>query len=149
VAELEQAGLSRDHLHAVARPGIPLEGLPQASPAIRRDELGRLDKGIWHTNLTLFWIALGVLAIAGAAGNLAWVTAMAVLMAASFLFGLALTRLPHTHLSDLKEALARGEIVLMADLPKERLAELEGLIHHRHPESAVGGVSWSHPAWGL
>ena len=44
---------------------------------------------------------------------------------------------------------AHGEILLMVDVTEERVADVENLVHHHHPEAAVGGVSWGTHAFGL
>lgn len=31
----------------------------------------------------------------------------------------------------------------MIDAPHKRVAEIEGYVHHHHPESITGGVSWT------
>lgn len=58
---------------------------------------------------------------------------------AGFLF----TDVHNVHLNEFREALQHGEILLMVDVPVRRVAEIEDLVYHRHPEVTVGGVGWA------
>ncbi len=55
---------------------------------------------------------------------------------------------PNVHLSEFRDALRHGEIVLAVDLPKDRLHPIDRRLISRHPEAVRGGVSWTFPALG-
>ena len=58
-------------------------------------------------------------------------------------------KLPHAHLTDLRVPLEHGEVVLLVDVPFERVREIEHLVAERHPEIGVGGVGWTIEAFGV
>lgn len=52
-------------------------------------------------------------------------------------------RVPDTHLDEFRGALSHSEVLLMVDVPKPRVAEIEKLVGRRHPETIPGGTSWT------
>ena len=36
-----------------------------------------------------------------------------------------------------------GEVLLMVDVPKRRVFEVEELVHRHYPDATVGGVGWT------
>ncbi|MBI5039891.1 MAG: hypothetical protein HZB57_01360, partial [Gammaproteobacteria bacterium] len=57
--------------------------------------------------------------------------------------GVRFTHVPNIHLREFAAALRHGELVLMVSVPRNRVAEIEDLVHRHHPDAAVGGVGWS------
>ena len=148
--ELVQAGVDEQHIHAVARDGVDLASLPQATVRQRQDAAGRIEAVAWNTNLALF-AAATVALLAALFLTTVWLAVGAlVVMAATFLGGAWFAlRVPDVHLDEFREAIAHGEIVLMVDVPPKRVAEIEDLVHRRHPEANVGGVGWSIEGLGI
>jgi Flp pilus assembly protein TadB len=142
--ELKRAGIDQQQIHAVAREGVDIRSLPGATPRQRRDEAGRLEGVAWNANLAVFALAVAALVASLFLGSLWLAVAALVVMLATFLGGAWFAvRVPDVHLAEFREALAHGEIVLMVDVPPGRVAEIENLVHRRHPEASVGGVGWS------
>ena len=148
--ELVQAGVDEHHIHAVARDGVDLTSLPEATVRQRQDAAGRIEAVAWNTNLALF-AAATVALLAALFLTSVWLAVGALLvMATTFLGGAWFAlRVPDVHLDEFREAIAHGEIVLMVDVPPKRVAEIEDLVHRRHPEANVGGVGWSIEGLGI
>ena len=148
--ELNQAGVDEQHIHAVAREGVDLSALPAATVRQRQDAAGRIEAVAWNSNLVLF-AAAAVALLASLFLQSLWLAIGAlVLMSATFLGGAWFAlRVPDVHLDEFREAIAHGEIVLMVDVPPKRVAEIEDLVHRRHPEANVGGVGWSIEGLGI
>ncbi len=144
IDELHEAGIDTKHMHAMARDGVDVQSLPPATARQRRDVCCRVENLLWNANLVVFGIALAALAFA--AWQSSWTGALAALtvLAATFFVGerFAAT-IPRAHLHEFREAIAHGEVLLMVDVPPERVAEVEDIVHRRHPEAVVGGVGWS------
>ena len=150
VDELAREGISVSNMHTHGARGTALDGLPISSSRQAHDAAGHLENFLWNANLLSFIVAFGIfIVLAFTTGPNQWLFAPAILMAANFLIGIRFVRLPNTHLNEFKDALAHGEILLMVDVSEDRVAAVEKLIHHHHPEAAVGGVSWGTPAFGL
>ncbi len=143
VEELERQGIARSEMHAVANPGIDISMLPSMDPGTARQVSGHSEKIYWTANLILFFVVLTAFIfflLIGAA--LSAVVAGIVLLASFFAGFLFVSRVPNVHLDEFSQALKHGEILLVVDVPKRRVAEIEHQVHRLHPEAVVGGVGW-------
>jgi len=143
IDELSRHGIDRRRMHMLSRPTTDLGGLPPIGVHQGRDRARQLETLLWDGNLVLFFLALAMLLVALYLGWMLVAVLMAAAMAVTFLLGLRATWLPDVHLDEFRDALAHGEVLLMVDVPKARVAEVEDRVHRRHPEAAVGGVGWS------
>lgn len=149
VAELEAAGVARNKIHTIAKPGVDIAGLPVANRAQRGDQVLLWERLFWDGNLGLFVVALAAAGLALYAGALAWAAVAATVAAATVVMGERFAvKLPHGHLGDVRVPLARGEVVLLVDVPRHRVREIEALIGH-HPEASIGGVGWTIVSAGI
>ncbi len=150
VRDLTAGLVSRRHIHAIARPGEDLGGLPAATPRQRGDFAARLERWIWDFNLTLFFVALAVLVAALWSADWPWAIAAALVAVANVALGYQFARhLPQTHVEDCQTPLRHGEILLLVDVPRWRLTEVERGLRTRHPEVEIGGVGWGWDALGI
>lgn len=144
VGDLEAAGVDRRRIHAIAGKGATLEKLPAASERQRHDAVWRLQQILWLGNLVLFVLGAIGLVVSVAQNSLIGavlsVAAMVLTLSAGVLFA---TRVPDTHLDEFRGVLAHSEVLLMVDVPKQRVAEIEELISRRHPEATAGGTGWT------
>ena len=148
--ELTRVGVDERQIHAVARDDVDLSALPAATVRQRQDAAGRIEAVAWNSNLALF-AAAAVALLASLFLQSLWLAIGAlVVMSATFLGGAWFAlRVPDVHLDEFREAIRHGEIVLMVDVPAKRVAEIENLVHRRHPEANVGGVGWSIEGLGI
>ncbi len=149
VDELVQNGLDRSHVHALAGGRMKLSNLSPATPQQRADKVWLLERLFWNGNLAVFTLALLGLLASLYWGFSTWSVLAIGIMLITFIVGerFAVT-LPHIHLNEFRGALSHGEVLLMVDIPKERVAEIEELVHRGHPEAGVGGVGWTVEALG-
>jgi len=145
VQELQQHGIERRHIHAIAGQGVDPGDLPQATPQQRGDMAARIEQVLWLGNLTVFFMALLLLIImALLQSGWFWLLLPAGIMLVSFLAGLGFTsRVPNVHLAEFRDALRHAEVLLLVDVPIRQVARVEELVHRSHPEAAAGGVGWS------
>lgn len=144
VSDLEAARVVRHRIHAIAGKGATLAHLPAANELQRHDAAWRLEQVVWAGNLALFFLALtglvASIALGFSVGTLLSVALMALTFVAGALFAI---RVPDTHLDEFRGALSHSEVLLMVDVPKQRVAEIEELIERRHPEATAGGSGWT------
>ncbi len=144
VSDLEAAGIGRQHMHAIAGKGVALTQLPPATERQRRDAAYRLERLLWNANLGLFFLGFIGLAISLASswsiGLVLSIALMVLTLVAGALFAL---RIPDTHLDEFRGVLSHGEVLLMVDVPKRQVADIEELLYRRHPEVAPGGTGWT------
>jgi len=151
VDELLLKRIDSHHIHVLAREGTPLGDLPEASlfqksdfiPAVERGlavgGITGLLAGIAIVSLPLAELSLGGGAILGAglagAGIGAWVSSM---------IGVDV---PNSQIHQFEQAIGAGEILMMVDIPKSRVEEVEALIYGHHPSAAAGGTEPHIPAF--
>jgi hypothetical protein len=150
VADLEATGVDHAHIHAMAGRGMTLEKLPLANKRQRQDAAWRLQHTVWTGNLVLFSLGLISLIISITQYSLAGSILSLFLMILTFTAGvLFATRVPDTHLDEFRGVLSHCEILLMVDVPKQRVAEIEEMIYRHHPEATAGGTGWTIEALGI
>jgi hypothetical protein len=149
VLELTSHGVDLDHIHTLANKKVRLQGLPNAEHQ-NRDLGHRIEDLLWKGNLAMFCLALvSLLILPLIIGLTAWLLLPVGIMLATFIGGLLFSRVPNTHLDEFRDALAHGEILLMADVPQKHVANIEDRVHHHHPEATVGGVGWESEVFGF
>jgi hypothetical protein len=145
VEELEASGIPHTHLHVIAGLSHDLKDLPEAT-LWQRTELAH---GIeWGTGLGgVAGLLGGLLAVAfPPAGIVLGGGALLAGTAAGAGFGALVTALlgsqEHNHRLDVfQDALARGELLLMADVARDREAAVREAILRHHPEARIGSVT--------
>ena len=142
VDELKAEGIAEHHLHVVGNLAQDLRGLPEA--------------GVWQKTELAHGIEWGI-GLGGAAGLLGGVLAVsfppaglvlgggAILAAAAGGAGVGavvqamLGSQEHNHeLDGYAEAIGKGKLLLMADVPRGRVEEISELIRGHHPEAEIG-----------
>jgi hypothetical protein len=150
VADLDSLGVDRAHMHALARPDVDLGDLPPATTRQQRDFLMRIERGLWDGNLLLFALAGIGLIVAAVLGNTLGVVAAAIVMLASFLGGAWFAMsVPDVHLEEFRSALQHGEILLLVDVSRDCVQDVEELMVRRHPEAVPGGSGWTPDRFGV
>jgi len=149
VNELIERGINTRNIHAIAR-GVNLKALPAATERQKADTTFRLERFVWSANLILFLLALIVFVTGLVSADLLWVAVSLLVMLATFVAGEQfVVRIPDVHLTEFTDALSHGEVLLMVDVPAQRVAEIEDFVHHHHPEACVGGVGWAVSAFDM
>lgn len=141
ITDLEASGIAHRHLHVVASLSQDLEDLPEAT--------------VWQKTELTHGIELGVGlgGIAGLLGGLLAVTfppaglilgggALMATAAAGAGVGGIISALMSSHdhnhaLDDFQSAIEAGEILLLADVPKQRVDDIRTLILQHHPEAKI------------
>ncbi len=150
--DLLLARIDEGHIHFVAREGTDMSGLHpanllQTSDVVRSAEaglcIGGLTGGIlgavvaWYFPLVgeaPQWGLMGVLAIVGAAFG-AWSASM---------IGVSV---PSQRLRRFEAAIQSGQFLLMTDVPRARVEEIETRLQALHPEAHLEGIEANIPAF--
>jgi hypothetical protein len=144
VDDLLLARIEERHIHIVAREGTPLEDLPEAGVAQRSDLVPALQKGVAAGGLS--GLLAGALAVTFPPAGL--------VLGGGALLGLTLfgagfgawmasmvgVGLPSSRIEKFETAIARGELLLMIDVPRARVEEIEAMVKRHHPESELEGI---------
>lgn len=126
-----------------------LGDLPKATLWQQKDYAHQAEHWLWTANLILFFIAMGVLLYGILTGNGLLAVIMLGLMGLTFAAGLKWIRVPDTSVQEFRSALSHGEVLIMVDVPRRRVVEIENLVRKTHPEAVAGGTSWMVDALGI
>lgn len=150
--DLLLARIAEPHIHFVAREGVDMSGLHaanvlQTSDVLRAAQLGLVIGGVVGTVAGLAvavffpivgdspqWGVAAVLAVLGGLFG-AWAASMIGISA------------PSHRLERFRPAIEQGQILLMVDVPRSRVAEIEARLQALHPEAHLEGVEPNIPAF--
>ena len=144
VDELLLARIEERHIHVVAREGTPLEELPQARLAQSSDLVPALQRGVAAGGLS--GLLAGVLAItfppAGLVLGGGALVGLALFGAGfgAWMSGMVGVGLPSSRIEPYGRAIAAGQLLLMIDVPRARVGEIEALVIRHHPDAELEGV---------
>lgn len=150
VRDLMADHVSRRHIHTIAKSGVDIGGLPEATLRQRSDAGAKLERWLWDMNLVVFCAALAMLAVALWSADWLWAAGAVFVAASTVTLGyLFAGHVPHTHVEDCRTPLRHGEILLLVDVPRWRIPEVERRLRQSHPEVEIGGVGWGLDALGI
>jgi hypothetical protein len=150
VRDLGSIGVDRVYMHTVAREDIDLSDLPPATERQRRDLLKRVERTLWDGNLAVFGLAFAGLIISLGYDNLAGMVFSGAVMIVSLVSGtLFAMRTPTTHLDEFHSALHHGEVLLMVDVTRDCMEDVEEYMRRLHPDAVTGGSAWTPDAFGV
>lgn len=151
VNDLLLARIEARHVHVLARDGTVLDDLPEASLFQKSDVVHGVEQGLALGGLTgaivgliMVWLAPSGLDLNGVA---VLTMALAGAVVGGWASGMIATDVPNTRLSRFKAALEEGRVLLMVDVPKARVAEIDALIRSHHPEAGMYGTEPTIPAF--
>ena len=139
------------HIHVIAGKGIPLEALPQAGLAQSSDVLPALARGTAAGAVTGMLAGLVALAFPPVGLTIAGGAVVAITLAGAgfgaWMATMVGVDLPNTRLKRFEEAIARGELLMMVDVPLRRIGEIEAVVKGHHPEAEISGTDPTIPAF--
>lgn len=150
--DLLLARISEPHIHFVAREGSDMTGLHtanvlQTSDVIRAAQAGLVIGG--SVGAVLGVLAAVFFPIVGDSPQWGMVTVLAIVGAgfgawASSMIGISA---PSIRLKRFEPAIEEGQILLMVDVPRSRVDEIEERLQALHPEAHLEGVEPNIPAF--
>ncbi|MEW8626840.1 MAG: hypothetical protein AB2551_13875 [Candidatus Thiodiazotropha sp.] len=150
VKDLMFTRVNRQHIHTIAKPGMDLKELPAATIRQRSGFTAQLESWLWDINLLLFFAAIAIMLIGVWAAEWLLVAGCLAAMALSVALGYYFSGQVHqAHIDDFDVPLKHGEILLLVDVPRWRVSQVERTIRQQHPEVELGGVGWGIDALGI
>ena len=149
--ELLLTRIEDGHIHVMAKDGIPLTGLHEASILQKTDLVHGAETGLAvgggigiiaglvamffpPAGMDLQLVTILLTALIGAAFG-AWVASMVA------------SAIPNSRLKSFESAIAAGHILMMVDVPSGRVDEIRGLVAAHHPEAMGSGIEPTIPAF--
>jgi len=149
VDELLLAHIEWKHIHLLAREGTPLEALPEATLSQKSDLVPALQRGIGAGAATGLLAGLVAVAFPPAgltiAGGAVAATALAGAGFGAIMSTIVGVGLPSTRLERFQDAINAGQLLMIVDLPRDRVEEIEALVKSHHPDAGIEGTDPSVP----
>lgn len=136
--ELLLARIENRHIHVLAKDGVPLEGLHEASILQKTDFVHGAESGLVIGGAIGILAGLIAIVFPPAGVNLQGVTILVTaLIGAAFgawVSSMVASSIPNTRLKTFESGIEAGRILMMVDVPASRVDEIRRLIASRHPE---------------
>ena len=151
VDELLLKRVDEHHIHVVAKEGTAMGDLPEANLLQKSDFIPAMERGLAVGGITgvLAGIAAVTFPPAGLVlgGGAILGTSLAGAGFGAWISGMIGMDVPNTQIEKFKGAIENGEVLMMIDIPKTRVEEIEALIHQLHPDADMGGTEPHIPAF--
>ncbi|MEA1888166.1 MAG: DUF1269 domain-containing protein [Pseudomonadota bacterium] len=151
VDDLLLARIDVNHIHVIAKEGTEMMDLPEATLAQKSDVVTALERGI---------------TVGGATGLLAGVVAVSfppagLVLGGGALLGIALAgtgfgalmstmigvSAPNSRHKQFEDAIKEGELLMLVDVPKDRVDEIESLVKQHHSDVNIEGTEPTIPVF--
>ena len=142
VAELRSDGIEDRHMHVLAKRDTPLEDMHEASWFQKTDFVPALERGAAlgaSTGLLAGLVGLRFAGFAIAGGPVLGVLFFGATIGA-MMSGLAGLQVGNSKIKQYEEAIEKGELLVMVDIPKERIDEISKVIAKHHPDAKFEGI---------
>jgi hypothetical protein len=144
VNELLLARVDERHIHVMAKEGTPMEDLPEAHLAQKSDLVPALERGLAFGGITGVVVGLVAITVPPAGVVLGGGAILASTLAGAGIGAWISTMIgvdvPNTRLTMFEEAIQNGEFLMMVDVAKDRVEEIDELVKRSHPEAEIKGT---------
>lgn len=151
VNELLLARIEERHIHIIANDRIPLGDLPEAGLTEKTDFIPALEKGMiagGATGVVASLVALAFPAVGVAvAGGIVLGSGLAGAGLGAWISSMVGISIPNSRLERFHDAVESGQILMLVDVPRARVEEIEGKVKQLHPEASVQGTDPMIPAF--
>ncbi len=149
--DLLLARIEESHIHFLARDGVTLKGLPEATLLQKSDAIHGLGVGLIVGGATGGIAGLMVMLFppTGLTTNLGLILLTSLIGAAIgvWVSGMVAADIPNSHLARFRNDVEHGKILAMVDAPKNRMKEVTDLVHRHYPEIVARGQDPTIPAF--
>jgi hypothetical protein len=145
------ARIEQQHVFFLAREGMSLSDLPEATMLQKSDEIRGLAQGLVVGGAT--GAIAGVVAMtfppSGLAMGLGVILAMSLIGAIVGVWasGMIASSVPNTRLRKFSRDIEQGKILLMVDVPKDQIEEISDMIREQYPDADARGRDPTIPAF--
>jgi hypothetical protein len=151
VNELLLARIDERHIHVIAKSGTPMEDLPEANLFQKSDFIPAVERGLALGGSTGILAGLVAITLPASAPMLAGgVLLMATLSGAgigAWAGGMIGVSVENTRIKQFEDAIEAGQLLLLADVPKSRVEEIEERVKQHIPQVEIEGTEPTIPAF--
>ncbi|NOQ49476.1 MAG: DUF1269 domain-containing protein [Nitrosomonadaceae bacterium] len=151
VDELLLARIDDRHIHVIAKSGTPMEDLPEANLFQKSDFIPAVERGLALGGSVGILAGLVAITLPASAPMLAGgVLLMATLSGAgigAWAGGMIGVSVGNTRIKQFEDAIEAGQLLLLADVPKSRVEEIEERVQQHIPQVEIEGTEPTIPAF--
>ncbi len=151
VDELLLARIDDRHIHVIAKSGTPMEDLPEANLFQKSDFIPAVERGLALGGSVGILAGLVAITLPASAPMLAGgVLLMAILSGAgigAWAGGMIGVSVGNTRIKQFEDAIEAGQLLLLADVPKSRVEEIEERVKQHIPQVEIEGTEPTIPAF--
>jgi len=151
VDELLLARIEERHIHVIAKSGTPMEDLPEANLLQKSDFIPAVERGLALGGTTGILAGLVAVTLPATAPMLAGgILLMATLSGAgigAWAGGMVGVSVGNTRIKQFEKAIEAGQLLLLADVPKSRVDEIEERVKQHLPQVKIEGTEPTIPAF--
>jgi len=151
VNELLLSHVEERYIHVIAKEGTPMEELPEASLLQKSDFIPAIERGL--TLGAISGVLVGLVAMAfPPAGLVVGGGAVTAIVAAGagvggWVSSMVGVSVPSTRLKKFEVAINVGEVLVLIDVQRDRVDEIEELVKNHHPEADIEGTEPKMPVF--
>lgn len=151
VDELLLKRINSNHIHVLARDGTALGDLPEASLFQKSDFIPAVERGLAVGGITGILAGIIIVSFPPAGltltGSAILATGLAGAVIGAWVCSMIGVDVPNTQIHQFEQAIEAGEILMMVDIPRSQVVEIEALIYGHHPGASAGGTEPHIPAF--
>lgn len=142
VDELRSEGMEDRYIHILAKRDTPMEDMPEASVFEKTDFIPALERGAAlgaTTGLLAGLVGLRLAGFALAGGSILGILFFGATIG-TIMSGLSGLGIGNSRVKQYTDAIEAGELLIMLDIPKERIEAMSQLIIKHHPSAKFEGI---------
>jgi len=140
---LKGDGIPEKHIYVIAKSGTPLEGLPDGG-SDDGDFLPAFERGVAFGGVTGVFVGLVALMFPPSglvlAGGGVLFLGLAGASVGGLMAGIAGAAIPNSRLKTFQHDIDNGKVLVMVDVPVDRLEHVNALIKNFDPEVEIEGI---------
>ncbi len=151
VDELLLARVDHHHMHILAKEGTQLGTLPEANLLQKSDLLPALERGLAFGGVTGILAGLVAITFPPAGLVMGGGAVLGITLAGAgvgaWASGMIGINCENRQIKTFEAAIEAGELLMMIDVPKSRVAEITAMVSKHHPEAIIEGTEPTIPAF--
>lgn len=143
VNELRTNSIKEGDIHIIARRGTPLQDLPEASPLQKSDIIPAMERALpigGSVGLLAGLVAASLPTGLVLGGGALLASTLAGAGVGAWLGGMVGLNVGNTRLKPYEDAVEKGELLILLDIPNNRISEIKKMILKHHPEAEFEGI---------
>ena len=139
------------HIHIVAKEGTPLGSLPEASLLQKSDFIPAVERGLAVGGATGILAGIAAVTIpsqeSAFGAGIILISSLAGAIIGAWSSGMIGLDVHNSQISHFEKAINNGKLLMMVDIPKERIKEIKDMVRSHFPKAEIAGTEPHIPAF--